>query len=217
MSKYSNTNKLFYDKYVYKVALNCKLSSYFRGNKLDKTRLTLESFREEMEFKSTKNMLIGSGYQRTTVQMDEVVRALVLVTLLESIGDYHIRVESGISIFSNDESMIDTLEELYGKWSCREVCRPKDDKVKEFLLANPKAIIRNEYTHKYKVTVNPLGSAADDFKTWAKNLPKINHVSQNYRYGGYFYIADLKTLSMCRLFLGDKIRRIDELRNISEI
>ena len=216
MSKYLNTNKLFYDKYVYKVALDCKLALYFRGNDLDSTRLTLESFREEMEFKGTQSMFVGHSYHRTSVDMAEVVRALVLITVLESIDDYHIRVERGISIFSNNESMLDTLQELYGTL-CREVCRPKDDKVKEFLLTNPKAIIRNEYTHKYKVTVNPLGSTADDFKTWAKNLPKINHVSKNYRYGGYFYIADLKTLSMCRLFLGDKIRRIDELRSISEI
>lgn len=161
-------------------------------------------------------MFIGQSYHRTSVTMADVIRAMVLITVLESIGEYHLRIERGISIFSNDESMLDTLEDLYG-FLCRETWRPEDDKVKQFLLDNPKAIIRKEYTHKYRVTVNPLGAAADDFKTWAEKLPKINHVSKNYRYGGYFYIADLKTLSMCRLFLGDKIRRIDELRSISEI
>ena len=39
----------------------------------------------------------------------------------------------------------------------------------------------------------------------------------DYLIGGYFYVADQKTLSLCRIFLGDKIRRVDELRTFEEI
>jgi len=214
--RYRKTKKLFYDTFLYKVALSTPMAAAFRGNNLSATRDTLENERELMVRLKVDNRLVGSNWNRTVVRLSDVERDIVAVTLFEGITPNHIRVEgSNLSFYSNDASMLDTLETLYG-WDCREVWQPEDDKVRDFLLANPKTIMRPEYSHKYKVTVNPIDDSSG-FKGWASQLPKLKVMRHNYRLGGYFYVADTKTLSLCHLFLGDRIRRVDELRTVSEI
>ena len=85
------------------------------------------------------------------------------------------------------------------------------------MLTTPKAIIRKEYTHKYKVTINALWESADNFKAWAVKLPKIKTTGNKYRFGGHFYVADEKTLSLCHIFLADKIRKVEQLVTTTEI
>jgi hypothetical protein len=211
------TKKLFFDRYLYKVAVRTPLALHFRGNDLESTRRKIDAIRNKMTHHNETETYVGHSWNRTRVSLDTVNRDLATIVLLESQEDCVIRVESTtLSVYSNDESVVDTMTDIYNKWDVYEVSRPENDKIKDFLLANPKAILREEFSHKYKVTVNPLDDSSA-FKQWAKNLPKIKVMRNDYRLGGYFYVADLKTLSMCRLFLSDKIRRVDELHAFEEI
>lgn len=210
------TKKLFFDRYLYKIAVRTPLASSFRGNDIDDTRNALDIYKDTMLRDGSTETLVGHSWNRVRVRLDEVYRDLAFTVLLEAHDDFMIRIEGNtMSFYTNDDTAIDTVAELYD-YNIKEIAKPENDKVKEFLLANPKSIIREEFTHKYKVTINPLDDETA-FKQWAKQLPKIKILRNNYRLGGYFYVADLKTLSMCRLFLSNKIRRIDELRSYEEI
>jgi hypothetical protein len=210
------TKKLFFDRYLYKVAVRTPLALNFRGNDLESTRRKIDAIRNKMVHHNETETYVGHSWNRTKVSLEVVNRDLAAIVLLESQSDCVIRVENTtLSIYSNDESVVDTMIDMY-KWHVHEVSRPENDKIKDFLLANPKSILREEFSHKYKVTVNPLDDSTA-FKQWARNLPKIKVMRTDYQLGGYFYVADLKTLSMCRLFLSNKIRRVDELHTFEEI
>ena len=216
MSLSKKTKKLFFDRYLYKIAVWTPLASYYRGNDTEKTRTQLDRYTNEMLSTGRTEVYVGNSWNRSRYSLNEVYRDLAMVALIESQPDSILRIEgTTLSFYTNDESAIDTVEELYDH-NVKEVAKPENDKVKEFLLANPKSILREEFTHKYRVTINPI-SDSTSFKDWAAQLPKIKVMRNDYRLGGYFYVADLKTLSMCRLFLADKIRRIDELHTSKEI
>jgi hypothetical protein len=217
MKQLKKTKKLFYDKYVYKAVVITPLASMFRGANIENTLAEIDHFLRSMEYQGETSKVVGSRWNSRKVTVQEVRRDLALVHLLSSESDYFIRVEGDIlSVYSSDESIIDTVTELY-QGHLREVWRPENDKVKAFLLSTPKQIIRAEYSHKYKVTVNGLNDPGT-FKQWAEKIPKLKIMPRNdYLIGGYFYVADQKTLSLCRIFLGDKIRRVDELRTFEEI
>lgn len=216
MSLSKKTKKLFFDRYLYKIAVRTILAKEFRGNDMEKTRIAIDHVKNTMLRNGDTEIYVGISWNRSRVTLNEVYRDLAMIVLLESQQDYLIRVEGhSLAFYTNDESAIETVDELYDV-NVREICKPADDKIKEFLLANPKSIIREEFTHRYKVTVNPIEDSTA-FKQWAEQLPKIKVMRTDYLFGGYFYVADLKTLSMCRLFLADKIRRVDELRTYNEI
>lgn len=217
MKQLKKTKKLFYDKYVYKIVVITPLASMFRGASIENTLAELDHFLRSMEYQGETTKTVGSRWNSRNVTIQEVRRDLALVHLLSSESDYFVRVEGDLlSIYSSDENIIDTGSELYDG-HVREVWRPENDKIKDFLLSTPKQIIRAEYSHKYKVTVNGLPDPST-FKQWAEKIPKLKIMAKNdYYIGGYFYVADQKTLSLCRIFLGDKIRRVDELRTFEEI
>lgn len=219
MSRLKNTKKLFFDKYLYKVSVWSALSEQFRGKSIDHTEASLRQILNEMEYKGETSRLVGNQWYSKTVTVQDVRLTLALAILASGVDDYHFRVEGNtLSFYVNDETALGTVCDLFDNTGkIREVCRPENDKIKDFLLANPKQIIRAEYSHKYKVTVNALRDA-DSFKQWAEKLPKLKVMPKNnYTVGGYFYVADLKTLSLCQIFLGDRICRVDELRSFSEI
>ena len=219
MSRLKKTKKLFYDKYLYKICVFTPLSTHFRGKDIKGTQCALRVILDEMEYRGETERITGSRWNSKKITIQDVRRDLALSILAQGLDSFHFRVEGGtLSFYTNDETALDTVIALYdGNWSIREICKPESDKIKEFLLANPKQIIRPEYSHKYKVTVNGLDDP-ESFKDWAAKLPKLKVMPRNnYRVGGYFYVADQKTLSLCRIFLGDKIRRVDELRTLEEI
>lgn len=195
------------------------MASEFRGNSIRNTIDNLQNEYLSMQELGEKERTFGSRWNSKVVTIDDVQRALLLSKLAADLNDFHFRVEGSIlSFYTNSEPTLTQIVELYKNTYCiREIWRPESDKVKNFLLSNPKKIIRPEYSHKYKVTVNGLKDP-DNFKEWAQKLPKLKIMpNNNYQVGGYFYVSDEKTLSLCRIFLGDKIRRVDELRTLDEI
>lgn len=210
------TTKLFFGKYVYKVALRLPVAAKFRGNKLTVVKLELAILKERFADRKVNHVQMG-GWNRSLASLDDVNRGLVIADVLESLSSYTLRVESTtLGLYSNDDDFFQKILSIPGI-VVEETSEPADLKTKEFLLSTPKAIIRKEYTHKYKVTVNALWDSADSFKTWAVKLPKIKTTNNKYTYGGHFYVADEKTLSLCHIFLADKIRKVEQLVTTTEI
>jgi len=210
------TTKLFFGKYVYKIALRLSVASKFRGNNLKNITEELESLKEQFANNKLSRMQMGS-WSRTSVTIEDVFMGMNLVDVLETLSSYTLRVEgSTLALYSNDIDFFHKVLSIPSVY-VEETSEPVDQKIKEFLLTTPKAIIRKEYTHKYKVTVNALWESADNFKAWAVKLPKIKTTSNKYRFGGHFYVADEKTLSLCHIFLADKIRKVEQLVTTTEI
>jgi hypothetical protein len=204
-----NTNKLFFRKYVYKIAIRTPVAGIFRGKNLKIARLEVALLEDRLKKNGGKHVGVG-GYNKSWASKNDLDLANNLIDILEKLEDYRLRVESNtLGLYSNDDNFISDVQRTGSQ--IEEISRPSSDKIKHFLLSSPSAIIRKEYTHKYKVTAKPLWKEAENFIKWAEKLPKIKITSNNYIYGGYFYVADEKTLSMCRIFLSDKIQKVEEL------
>lgn len=217
MSYSKKTNKLFFGKYVYKIAIKTPLACLFRGNNLSLIRLEIAVLEDRLLKSNGKSVRVGGSYSRQHSTREDINLAKILLKILEDSKEYNLRVEgSTLGLYANDINFITSIQSIIGV-IVEEISKPASEEVKNFLLATPKAIIRKEYTHKYKVTVKALWSEASNFVEWAKKLPKIKVASNRYTYGGHFYVADEKTLSLCHIFLSDKIQKIEELVTASEI
>jgi hypothetical protein len=197
------------------VAFRSPLFSKFRGN--DLAKLTNDISIIEDRINTTGQQYMSStGWRSTIIKIDDVELIKQVIVVLTN-RKYGARVESGsVSLYSNDDDFINAICSIPGI-SIEETSEPDDEQVKDFLLANPKAIIRAEFTHQYKVTISGLDHNADAFKEWAEKLPKIKTTKNKYQFGGYFYVADEKTLSLCHIYLSDKIRKVEKLVTASEI
>jgi hypothetical protein len=212
------TTKLFFNKYVYKVAVRTPLSILFRGKDLLNTRQQVGALAERFGGTRFTSTNIANGWRsRQQATSADVFIGLMLLDQLESLSNFTLRVEnSTLGVYCNDLDFISKITNI-NDIDIEEIAVPETDEVRDYLLSNPKSIIRGEYTHKYKVTINALWESADNFKSWAVNLPKIKTTKNKYRYGGHFYVADEKTLSLCYIFLADKIRKVEQLVTATEI
>jgi hypothetical protein len=210
------TSKLFFGKYVYKIALRLSVASKFRGNNLKNIRQNLENLKEQFANNKMNRMQLGN-WNKSSVSVEDVFIGMSVADTLETLSSYTLRVEgTTLGLYSNDDDFFHKVLSIPGVY-VEETSEPADLKTKEFLLSTPKAIIRKEYTHKYKVTIASLWESAEGFKAWAVKLPKIKTTSNKYQYGGHFYVADEKTLSLCHIFLADKIRKVEQLVTTTEI
>jgi hypothetical protein len=212
------TTKLFFNRFVYKVAVRTPLSTLFRGKNLPNTRQQIEVLADRFSNNRVSSTNITNGWRsRQQATSTDVFVGLLLLDQLESLSDFTLRVEnSTLGLYSNDLDFISKITNIVNI-DVEEIAVPETDEVRDFLLSNPKAIIRGEYTHKYKVTITGLWDSADNFKEWAVKLPKIKTTNNKYKYGGHFYVADEKTLSLCHIFLADKIRKVEQLVTTTEI
>ena len=212
------TTKLFFNKFVYKVAVRTPLSTLFRGKNLLDTRQQIQVLSERFTNRQISSTNITNGWRsRQQATSADVFIGLMLLDQLESLSDFTLRVEnSTLGLYCNDLDFISKITNI-NEIDVEEIAVPETDEVRDFLLSNPKSIIRGEYTHKYKVTINALWESADNFKEWAVKLPKIKTTGNKYRFGGHFYVADEKTLSLCHIFLADKIRKVEQLVTTTEI
>lgn len=213
--KTTKTSKLFFDKFVNKVTVVTPVASEFRNNNLEYTKTALANLLLRI-LQSDSGSVSVTAWTKRMVNQNDIKVAVALCDLLSKTkSSYCIRVEgSWLGIYSNDEALIDDIISFS---TVREVAKPASSKIKDFLLSNPNSIISNKYTHKYKVTVNPLKESSANFHSWAEKIPTIKLLKRTYRAEGYFYASNEKTLGMCRLFLGNKLRRIDTLYLESEI
>jgi hypothetical protein len=209
------TNKLFYNKYVYKLVIKNSLANIFREKKLSYAKGVLDDLQHQYE---KGESLVRKMYSRQySVELFEFFECLALYNEFKrKHTDYKIRIENPvIQIYSNDKLWLQKLS-----FKCLqplELWEP-DPSILDLLEKNV-IIVNNPTNFPIKVT---LGDVIPDsnFITWIeKNQDKIkigpickDAIEQNlYCANYYFYLRDERILELVNLMIAPSIRRIDKL------
>lgn len=217
MKSSKKINKLFYDKFVYKVESYTPLAIMYRERDLTKVRRELNVYDDRVQANNGR-LDLSKPWRNKVIYTSDIFANVQFLTLLEAETEpFTVRVEHNtVNVYTNNKDLIDQICLIKG--FAKEIFEPKSNKLKDYLLANPDKVIVKDYTHKYKVIVGGLGDEATNFVAWADNIPKIKLAGRKtYRHDSYFYVTDLKVLGMCRLFLSKKIRKVQELVTEQEI
>ena len=198
------TNRLFNNKYQYKVVLVCGGASYFRDRDFDQIRQRLALFKFEEHY--YKNAGIKN--------QEELDWTLKLLTCLQSLKDYTVRVEQPfISIYTNTKKDVDKLIKLESSKVKYISIPPTNNTLTE------NTIITSKLDFDYRITLGKTTREHSAFVDWASNNKKlrltkscIKELRKNHSWGGtYFYITGDNNLLMARMHLGEAINRVDRL------
>ena len=198
------TNRLFNNKYQYKVVLVCGGASYFRDKDFDQIRQRLAAFNFDAHY--YKNAGIKN--------QEELDWTLKLLVTLQNLKDYSVRVEQPfISIYTNTKKDVDKLTKLEpGK--VKYISIPP---INSTLIEN--TIISSKIDFDYRITLGKTTREHSAFVDWASSNKKlkltkscIKELHKNHSWGGtYFYITGDNNLLMARMHLGEAINRVDRI------
>jgi len=198
------TNRLFSNKYQYKVVLVCGGASYFRDKDFDQIRQRLADFNFEAHY--YKNAGIKN--------QEELDWTFKLLVTLQNLTDYSIRVEQPfISIYTNTKKDVDKLINLEPS-KVKYISVPPSNNT---LIEN--TIISSKIDFDYRITLGKTTREHSAFVNWASNNTKlrltkscIKELHKNRSWGGtYFYITGDNNLLMARMHLGEAINRVDRI------
>ena len=216
------TTKLFYNKYMYKLLAFNQLATIFRNKNFANARKELDLLQRSYE--NGKPLIKYWGLRDFKIGTESFFDAKKLLASFQKYeGDFTLRVESSfISIFSNDKKWIEKIKNDITNDFAHEYWSPDPDLI---CYLDPKIILVNgPVNYKYKVTLGPKGEPS--FATWAEKNPqhiKIGSIAKkeikedSWVNGFYFYAKNEKTLQICSLMLGNKIRRVDTLVSKQDI
>lgn len=213
------TNKLFYNEYLYKITFQSVLTRLLRSRNLS----YIDSELNELQEKFTNNNLFVSYHLRfrsaISISLLDLKDAQLFHKFVKANKDLcKTRFEgSVISVYSNDKKK---LLNLLNKINCSDSKEFFSPDLKNINLLTRKSnviLVNNPPEFEYKVT---LGTQKDySFIKWINNNPNKAKASDALNYyaskqgevsGMYFYVKDEKILQLIQL-LGIKIRRIDNL------
>jgi hypothetical protein len=198
------TNRLFNNKYQYKVVLVCGGASYFRDKDFDQIRQRLALFKFEEHY--YKNAGIKN--------QEELDWTLKLLSQLQGMSDYNLRVEQPfVSIYTNSKKDIDKLVKLE-PGRVKYISIPPSNST---LLEN--TIISSKIDFDYRITLGKTTREHSAFVDWASSNKKlrltkscIKELHKARSWGGtYFYITGDNNLLMARMHLGEAINRVDRI------
>jgi len=199
------TNKLFLDKYRYKIVLISKLATTFRGRDIEDAAEKIAHWKENKTFP-------GWVYNGVASDLD---RAHNIVKAFQKVSDYKLMVSSPFLTFYTDkfDDFKQVSKELFDY--IKYISMPQD--TTPVLEKNTVYLKRINYD--FKITLTQRVPNNESFFKWCTGNDKIrmprrcrDHVRRGWRSGdSYFYVKDAKTLSMVQMFLGSNIQRIDRV------
>jgi hypothetical protein len=198
------TNRLFNNKYQYKVVLVCGGASYFRDKDFDQIRQRLADFNFEERY-----------YKNAGIKNQEELNwTFKLLVALQNMDDYNLRVEQPfISIYTNTKKDVDKLVKLEPTKVKYISVPPTNNTLAE------NTIITSKLDFDYRITLGKTTREHSAFVNWASSNKKlrltkscIKELHKNRSWGGtYFYITGDNNLLMARMHLGEAINRVDRI------
>lgn len=221
--KLHETNKLFYNKYLFKLVFRNQLNVIFRSElqrpaKLSYARSQLDRLTEDYR----NNTPLTRKAFRTDIPIPIVdyYDAKELYTILKDNDNYRIRIDpcSTITIFSNEKGFLLRIADKLLNDDV-EFWEPNEKYID--LLKSKTKIILVDRPHPlpYKVIFN--GNRVNkDFANWInanRDKVKIGNIAleqlEEYGYlnGFYIYVRDEKILNLVTLLVGNSVRSVEKL------
>lgn len=203
------TNKLFLDKYRYKIVLVTKFAPMFRNKDIEGFIDKIIYYKELGKFPP----YIWDGHTS-----DYDIGLLIARAFLTSTSEYKVMVSSPfISYYTDNEDDFKNISKIL-KIHIKYVSVPSNDIPN--LEKNTIYLKRIDYD--YKVTISNRIDNNESFFKWCRDNDKIRmpercqrHIKRGWRVGdSYFYVKDAKSLSMVQMFIGSNIQRIDRVIKI---
>lgn len=186
------TNKLFNNKFQYKVVFRFHNAGNFRG-------LTLAKINDKLSQKWFK------GEEKFCKK---------LLDVLHSMDEFQIRVETPCaSIYTNSTHFVEKLASIDSS-KVKYVSVP-DPNIQE-ILGNNNVVLKT-LDFNFRVNLGQTKQNFSNFVEWAESNPKLKlpkrckrELTKNWSNGGsYFYVKDEKVLTMVKMFLGRTITKIE--------
>lgn len=196
------------------------MATLFRERDLDKVKLTLDQYIKLLDASPKGYIEFNNRWSRRSYTHKDVFQAYRIYDELIQEKDFSIRVEGVyLGVYSNNDNFIEYLANLNPE-KTDTLIMAKSAESKEFLLSQTDTLIVKKKTHEYKLLLSPLREAAPEFMGWASKLAgvKIFNNERVYRRGnGIMYVPNDKVLMLCKLYLGNKISKINRLTASDEI
>ena len=200
MSKVYDTNKLFYNKFAYKVDLLFPLGHIFREKKWKWVRTVLDSHK-------TGNYRQASTFFKYNNHPDEDFNtAERIYKLLQTFDDeYMIRVESPRLIFyTSNHSYVESLLQQFPSL-IKAMWEPSNDYILEKLLSEKHIIIDDDSEWDFAIHLT-RGIEVD--KRLSRLKEKGNIYFRNKRIVQVIKVKNNKSLTLVQLLLENRIKRI---------
>lgn len=209
------TTKLFWGKYLYKLAIRNELAPIFRCKNLSNARQELDNLQLNYEAGIPLERVSWNRIHYATEHA--FIDAKLLYTNFKTADDYLLRIQgTRMNIYSNDHSWLKYIASILARDSVCEFWEPNIDNID--VLDSNTIIVPKSNGYEYKITLNRvLGS--DGFATFATANPHLikagpvlmeEMTASGYCNNLYFYARDMKVVQLCSLLLNN-IRRIDKL------
>lgn len=221
LPKLYETKKLFFKKYLYKVAITNDLNGIFRtelqkSKDLSYTRNKLDEFASN--YRNGEPLVQSVFRTEREIPMEDYLDAKTLYQILKNEpNNYKIRVEHArhLCVYTNDERLLyNIIERLV---NIEEVWEPSIRK--KHLLESDTIIVDSKPEFPIRVMLKDE-TVAPDFANWLRgNRDKsrigdkaLQSIDDNHHLGGfYFHVRDEKVLSIVHMLIGHAIRGVYNL------
>lgn len=219
--KLHETKKLFFKKYLYKIAICNDLNGIFRtelqkSKDLAYTRNKLDEFASN--YRNGEPLVQSFFRTEREVPMEDYLDAKTLYQILKNNPkEYKIRVEHArnLCVYTNNESLLHTIIERLV--NIEEIWQPSTRK--KHLLEADTIIVNNKPEFPIRVMLKDE-TVSPDFANWLRaNRDKtrigdkaLQSIDNNLHLGGfYFHVRDEKILSIAHMLVGHAIRGVYKL------
>jgi hypothetical protein len=224
LSKKYNSNKLFYDTYLYKLQVRTNVSSVFRAKK------NKEICRDKLD-----NLIKLSGPNKDSVKISRYKIAAyesimsanhIMNELQDTTEAFKVRCESySLIIYTNDMDLLDRIViNLDDSANCK-IWKPIIGS-EQFLLTNRGvSVSKNPVDFKFRCFLKH-GTHTGALINWIKNNPDKAKIGSStlrslehgyYVTGNYFYVKDEKILMMAEMVGGKLISKIEKIVHIDDL
>lgn len=222
--KLYESNKLHYNKYLYKLVIPNQCAGYFRtefqkDGQLSFARQHLDKLAREFDSKKSYIEIPWGSRFFDRIPVEHYYDAIEIYRYLRNKNDYLVRIETHtLMLYSNDRKFLITLGNKL-RHSFMEFHEPNPEHVS--LLQNNQNIIivKREPEYEYKITLG--GKRGNpNLASWISANPQLGKMgdialdackNNGYVKGYYFFVRDAKTLLIAQMMIGDNIQRIDRL------
>ena len=213
-----DTNKLFYNKYLYCLTVYNQLGPIFRNKNFMFASTVLDQLQTDLD-NGILPLTRWQGRYQSPIDIAHFIDARTIYNVLTRYKDvYLIRCESNtLNFYCNDDAFLRRLSNKLR--SVQTFAGPAKEHI-EFIRNNTNTIIVKDNTYQYKVTFNS-NWVPDTLGPWLKaNRDKVkvsdmllDDLDQDLKYmnGRYIFMTTEKVLMLFKIIAGKCIQRIDKL------